>query len=173
MSLRARSHDTPVPSWLQTLIAAPLLLALVAIVAKILSDRRTEHAALIREGSDLVTHARELVKTQLGPAAIMFGSDEEADARLHATREEWWTGMRSSLLAYGNRHPSEGVRRLTEELAVAVGDAFGATWGLLRARRFETTMDSFHRAEEASGAAVAKADELMDAIRKRRLPSWL
>jgi hypothetical protein len=52
-------------------------------------QRRTlaQHA-LVREGSEVVTPAIEFTKN-LGPASILFGTDEFIDAQLRKTLERW------------------------------------------------------------------------------------
>jgi hypothetical protein len=75
-----------VPDWL---LAIPRFVWAPVSWARRRVQRRTlaQHA-LVREGSEVVTPAIEFTKN-LGPASILFGTDEFIDAQLRKTLERW------------------------------------------------------------------------------------
>jgi hypothetical protein len=129
--------------------------------------RGSDRNALVREGSELVTPVIDLTK-QVGPAAIMFGTNEEITARMRGLDEEW-TEQRRNLLTYANAHPSEDVRKLAAELSGAVGTSFSATWYLFVTRDTavgEEGMENFHNAERRQQEAIALTEKLLEKIRR-------
>jgi hypothetical protein len=149
------------PDWLLTIPRWPW--SLVRWARRRLGKHALDSHALVREGSRVVTPVIELVNT-LGPASIVWGTDEQHESRLQE-RHTMWSVMRGYLLTYANQHPSNRVRASAHELAEAVSaDLVGTAW-LLRARKTESTMDSYHASEQAHAEALAKAERLMAEIR--------
>jgi hypothetical protein len=120
----------------------------------------------MREGSEAVTPVIDMAK-QVGPTAIMLGTNEEVTTRMRGLDEEW-TAQRRNLLTYANAHPSEDVRKLAAELSGAVGTSFSATWYLFVTRDTavgDEGMSNFHNAERRQQEAVALAEKFLEKIR--------
>lgn len=132
------------------------------------SARRAEQRDLRERGSEAVTPVLELLQG-LGPAAIVFGSNEQINEHLRETHRRWWEERRPALLVYGNQHPSDRVRALANELATAVQAAQASTRYLFETRLTAVTMDAHDAAEQRHQEALAKAEELMTEVRSQHV----
>jgi hypothetical protein len=162
------TNDVP---WLWSLFGLLPFGVALTITYDHLSGRAEERRKLRREGSEVITPAKELV-SQLGPEGILFGTDEEIDAYLRDCQKKWWEQLRPPLMVYLNQHPSERVRELGEEFALAVAKTIGSTRDLLAGRKTATTMAEHDAAARYKADALTKADELLKEIRRSR-PRWL
>jgi hypothetical protein len=158
-------------SWLWSLLGLPFVAALAKGIFDTATGRTAERRNLRREGSEVVTPAKELV-SQLGPEGILFGTDEELDVYLRDCQAKWWEQLRPPLMVYLNHQPSERVRVLGEEFALAVANSIGSTRYLLAVRKTATTMAEHDAAAKYKADTLAKADELLVEIR-RSWPRWL
>jgi len=145
--------------------------AIVTVLYDRLSGRREERRELRREGSSVITPAKELVNG-LGPDSLIWGTDEQVNGYLNDCHKKWWEELRGPLMVYLNHHPSARVRRLGEDFATSVQQTLAATRYHFLMRKSATTMEDYEAATKAKEEALAKADELLGAIR-RRWPRWL
>jgi hypothetical protein len=130
-----------------------------------LRRRYADRQALIREGAGIVTRVQQFAEG-LGPGSIIIGTDEEHRAYLqdrHATRHK---ELRGPLRTFANLHPSDDVREQGRELESAVGADLSATIYLLSMRNSQESHNAFLESDRAHKAAVAKAEALMNAIRR-------
>jgi hypothetical protein len=81
-------------------------------------------------------------------------------------RQAEWQALRDALMEYANQHPSDRVRQLGHDVEQAVWADLRSTAFLLRARRGETTTESFHASEQAHADALAKTERLMAEVRR-------
>jgi hypothetical protein len=150
------------PDWLLTI--PRWLWSPIRWAGRRLRRHALDRHALVREGSRVVAPVIELVNT-VGPTPILWGSDEHQEAHLQE-RHTMWSVMRGHVLTYANQHPSDRVRASAHELADAVSVDLVKTALLLRGRKTESTMDSYHASEQAHAEALDKAERLMDEIRR-------
>ena len=144
----------------------PSLGALVTVAYDHLSGNREERRKLQREGSVVITPARELVH-RLGPEGFASGTNEQAQELWVELFNKWWDELRPPLMVYLNQHPSARVRRLGEEFALSVGISLVTTRYQLLTRLTATTVDDYEAAVEKKEESLALADELFEQVRRR------
>ena len=76
-----------------------------------------------------------------------------------------WALQRTALLTYANRHPSESVRKLGNEAAEALENAFRSASYLFLSHRTGEVGSAYKEAEGCHEKAVERTQKLMDAIR--------
>jgi hypothetical protein len=152
-----------VPDWLLTVPRA--LWTPVTGARRWLRKWHADRQALVREGSEIVTRVQQYVES-LGPASLVWGTNEQAGEYLEERRATWNNDLRWPLRTYVNLHPSDDVVRLGHELEQAVGADLSATIYLLMSRQSAEAQNAYVESDRAHGVALEQAQAMMDEIRR-------